>query len=410
MAFPSGPPVYSDYRTYALTYDSHPVFGTAYEYRTSPFIRKEVLTHVSFPRYKSLKGRPLPHHFVIKSTYFGLHQVEKREGFAGSLGVYRTTGTATLGSIPLTWDWNGDSFLLPLDRTSLRNKCLERIFSKLNQDKANLSVDALEARETLKLLRDLTSVKKAAEKFRKAMFGNKRHRSNPKKRAAYVRDQWMQARYGIRPLISSIFDTLKALLNRHVNTSITVTGSASKVANTREYSGNGSIYAPKASLFIQGSSRCRMSATFSLSGSGIQIQDLASLNPIGWAWETIPLSFVADWFWNVGKTIENWEDWFRYRDAFVHGSITYTALEYRTLDYYGYQSRPFEYWPGTDKLIDLVYSTELKGKNVCRLVENSRELLSALPTPTGPTSNVNLNSAKVVDACAIISQLFRTTR
>jgi hypothetical protein len=407
MAFPTSLNFY-DYRRFVQTYFAYQGSITR-TYAELPFLERSVILHESVVRTKT-SPLYLPHRFKIKRVGMGFHSNARDEGLWGSLAITASQSNTFYWAPPYDWDWARDSFILPTARSSLESKCLQKMYEQLKQDQANWSVDAFEARQTIKLVRSLTNVRRAAEEFAKAMRKDRKHRRNPLKRSKYLMSKWLESRYGIRPLVSSIFDTLKALLNVHVNRKVTIKTSSSLRTTRSLETGTGSYSNPKGTLFIEQSSRARMVCTFSLGDTGPQVQDFLSRNPVSWAWELIPLSFVADWFFNVGQTLTNWEDWFRYRNSFVSGMITFTTLEDRTIDYQGQVYRPYEYWPGTTTLVDKVYRQSQAGKGVCQLVENHRVVLPTLPTPAGVELNVNLNAAKIFDICSIITQRLKTVR
>lgn len=406
-AFPGTLEIQDGYKRVVVKRDMYKDVRTE-DFAVLPFQERQVVAHASVPRTKS-SPRYLPHYYHTWTVSHGYNSTSSDYGHFGFLYHGESYSVQGYVSPPLTWDWSSKELLYPAPEESLRNKCLERILGQLKQDQANYAVDAFEARQTIKLVRTLTSVKRMAEEFRRAMVGSKRHRSNNRRRAEYLRDQWMQTRYGVRPLMGTVFDTLKALLNNHVNRTVTVTSRASNIADHTLSRGYGTHWDPYMVFQTHCSTRALMKATFSLKDTGPQVQDFLSLNPASWLWETLPLSFVADWFFTVGKTLENWEDWFRYRDQFVLGMISYTTLELRSFSHKGISSQPYQY-DASGNLQDYIFRTTVDGSHLCRVVVHRREVLTSLPTPQGVTSNVNLNSAKVLDLCAIISQTLKSTR
>jgi len=370
------------------------------------YFRYTQITHNSVKRTK-LSPPVLPEYFEISR---GFNQLcgSQYYGYLGgdpyySIGWSRTPEIA-YGSI-FEGNFNKtDGTIQQLDVNALRGKVLARLLDQLRGEHGDLAVDVLEGKQTIKMLRDLTNVRKQIDNFRKSVFsGSKRKQKSFK----YVRDQWMQYRYGIRPLISSIYDTMDAIQKQHSVRKVVLTNSTHRTVRRIQITGSGSHGDPTAMSILETTYRYRMTAAFQLK-TGNWLSDFTSLNPAGWIWETIPLSFVADWFVNVGRTIENWENWFQFRDAFSHGYETVTKLEKRTFKYGGMSTYPVSYWPSTPpQPKDGDTLRRRFGGSTFEYRYKNRTVLSSLPTPSGPRVKVNLNAAKVVDLCAIISQKLR---
>lgn len=434
-AFPATNLLLSNYQTFVSSNFTGPS-GAQTEWSNRPFTGYKVLYHSSVKR---TAGSPkyLPESYALKRISYGLHTSVSKYGFWGVLCTQVSCADTSYWGFPVSWDWNADTLQSPSMSSAVKNRLLEKTLDKLKQDQANVSVDVIEARQTLRLIKSLVSVKKAAEEFERAMrkkgpYRPKRkyvvvydHNGNPTKerryfdspgspgrdsrRAAYLRDKWMETRYGVRPLVSSIFDTMKALLNIHLSGAFTIKVSTHRENETIKTVGLGSNSSPSGRYYIHQDVRGYMVSRFRIPANASSVQDFFSLNPVGWAWEAMPLSFVADWFVNVGQTIQNWEDWFRFA-SYCEGSMTtLVTKEVRQVSYYGYSSSPVRY-TASGRVADGTYVTSRNGSVQCIFTEKVRSVQSSLPTPCGPSVRVNLDSAKIVDLCSIISQKLRSVR
>lgn len=433
-AFPATFLQLSNYQTFVSLLSTGPGF---YSETTSesPLVGFRVDYHHSVKRSKT-SPKYLPQSYQLRRISYGLHSSTDIRGYLGGTTTTVSRATSPYWSSP--WEYDAQDLISEDLRPSLAEQLLEKVFAQLKQDTANLSVDALEAKQTLKLIRSLLSVRKAAEEFSKAVSRKGPHRPKRKyvivydehgrptkerryydvpgspgrdsKRAAYIRDKWLEARYGIRPLVSSIFDTMKALLNQRITGNVTIKVRVKGHRKSKQVTGDGTSIFPFGEFDVVYDVRGSAVFSFGLPDSGSQLQNFASLNPAGWVWEALPLSFVADWFWNVGQTLQNWEDWFRYSSSFRGGATTFVEREVRTVSYRGYFSQPIRYYPNGNVVEDIVYERSLRGASQCIYTRKRREVHSALPSPSGVTSRVNLNSAKVVDLCSIISQKLKTVR
>lgn len=415
----------------SLIFSGKGVYSTSYS--TECLVYKQVHYHTSVRRSKG--DVYLPESYLLRRLNTGIHSNETRYGYRGEVATQIDQSTSPYFSGPLSWDWTSSILQLQDPTSSLRNKCLLKAFDKLNQDRANLTVDLVEAKQTLRLVKSLVSVKKAAEELRRAFRSRKPTRSRRKyvivydnngrptkerryfdipgkpgvdsHRLEYMRDKWLEARFGIRPLMSSIFDTMRALLNRHVTGCVTIKVHAGAAFNKVNTQGNGSFGSPAARYTVLSDARATMILRFKLPTNQGYMADFFSMNPAGVAWEAMPLSFVADWFWNVGQTMQAWEDWFRYSSSFSGGMFTVVVRESRFISYSGTSVYPYVYWPN-GQYRDYTFFQQKKGSSSCVVTRKDRQVLTQLPTPAAPVSRINLDSAKIVDLCGIISHLLKS--
>lgn len=142
----------------------------------------------------------------------------------------------------------------------------------------------------------LKGIKELMDKYKKARSRGKTRREAHDE----IASQWMQYRYGIMPLVLSIKDALE-LLDKSAEEFHT-----SRSWNTLTLNENSHPLVPEDKYYFQ-----KLQGTFTVSAvgkaryesKGLRLSDLITFNPFLTAWELIPLSFVIDWFVNVGDVI-----------------------------------------------------------------------------------------------------------
>jgi hypothetical protein len=151
------------------------------------------------------------------------------------------------------------------------------------------------------LLHPLDNVHKALDKIKAKKNATKGGRSLTL--GQYLSNEWLTYRFGFRPLLSDINNTLKALVGKHGNRN-TSRGNQS----LKDISSTTSEL-PRGDLRIRYQTDVRDEITIRC---GVLWQ--AEMSTLDWlgvnassipsaAWELIPFSFVVDWFANVGDFI-----------------------------------------------------------------------------------------------------------
>jgi hypothetical protein len=68
-------------------------------------------------------------------------------------------------------------------------------------------------------------------------------------------------------------------------------------------------YAPGTMTVVSGRTSVRIRTQVKITNPNLFLADnLGLTNPVSWAWELIPLSFVANWFVNVDQVVRSWTD------------------------------------------------------------------------------------------------------
>lgn len=185
----------------------------------------------------------------------------------------------------------------------------------------DLGVTALEAKKTADMI--LQAAQTLAKSFK--LVKRRRFReaaqalgiSTPKgaKPSRSPTNNWMEYRYGWRTMVMDIDGAMRQLADFMISKPpILVVKSQVKDAwgSTATISRAGSIAAAATPVYcdiLQSYSyECGASITyrFSVSNSFLSTATQMGLtNPLTWAWEIIPYSFVVDWFCNVGDVLQN---------------------------------------------------------------------------------------------------------
>jgi len=331
------------------------------------------------------KRAPNPHDFSVKELYYP----------QGSISRYDTSNrlrSVEQGSLGRLYDFD----FKVSDRTqSLYNSAVSEI-NKRARGELDLSVSALEYREVIRMVKGAGSIRSYVGNTIRAATKRGRPPSGETKMKAVVRDaggNWLQWQLGLRPLLSDFYDTVKEVNTRVVLNMMRVRAKRSENIVVSEWSSNDSDVKAIGRPLLKG-----------VQGVDIRVQfrpveqfnalRYASLNPIGWAWELMPLSFVVDWFLNVGQTIRDSETALAYNNTFSSGYITYLTAYDGSISTKGDISTP----GGR-------VSYDCHGR--MRVVSFQRSVLRAWPFPSLPTFQSDLQAGQLLTAAALLSQQLR---
>lgn len=318
-----------------------------------------------------------------------------------TFSVYRA------GVGPWSYSTSGNLYPFGSSQAALEDQCLKRIFEQMRYGSGNLVVDLAESAETIRMIRNATSVRKMARQFVKEVV--KPYGPKSSKRLKYATDKWLEYRYGWLPLVSSTYELLKTL-SRKVDAKA-VAPLEARAGWSDEYPINsvkgGFATTPQVSrLTVRQSRRVQMKVRMR-PRTTLELYDFTSLNPAGIAWELVPLSFVADWFVNVGETLSLWEDHILFANRFIDGFETLTAKEDVLWDHQEYYRRsPPLYWPSGQEVNGyLIEYTNIESA-VREWRYKNRFLLGSLPRPGGLRVEVKLNAKRLLDAASLLRGAF----
>ncbi len=203
----------------------------------------------------------------------------------------------------------------PLQRPGVLDNVLnESIAEALNgfsEDKMQAAVSAMEMNKTADLLAG--SASKLAKALRSAKRGDwgsiPRHlEMDPRKvlSGKFAANRWLEYQYGWRPLVSDIHNGVVQVTKRIGNKEVLESrgfGKWSDSTRSRTTVNGGSIPLDRvtdASI----SSLCVLSGTVTRPAL-VRMENFGLINPLSVAWETVPLSFVFDWFIPVGDLLSS---------------------------------------------------------------------------------------------------------
>lgn len=348
-------------------------------------------------------------------------------------GMYHNAGywqTISASGFAFPWkgtiNYPGDGIHLENRFSAIEGRALEKVLAQARGAHANLSVDFAEAGQTLAMLRKAGRLRKVVFEFARDVVKNKGYRkirpgpTQNQRRLDYVNRKWLEYRYGWMPLVNSIYDLVDALRKERVSSLTTLTGRSGMQQEKIELAGSAADRAnPERVLKINLSQRVHLSCDFALP-TGYTFSDFTSMNPLLIAWELVPFSFIADWFIGVGQCLENWENYFLYRNRFVSGYKTLTQLEDRSYTrkyfYSGYAGTFPPYydestgsWTGGNPKDGPSWQSETaSGRILYKYKERIK--LTSLPTPIGPRVKLGLNSKRFMDIAALVGGYVRKFR
>jgi hypothetical protein len=279
----------------------------------------------------------------------------------------------------------------------------EKIYGQIRGGN-NLIVDLAESAATISMLRNANDVRTQMSEF----FGRTvvpRRYKRWRERLDYLTSKWLEYRYGWMPLVYSTYDAFKTLAHKWVvDPDVWLKVRSSYAISNRDRTGNGSIDSPEVYVLYDASYRCETKVNLTLD-LGLGIHDWTSLNPLGIAWELLPLSFVADWFVNVGQTLSLWENYWLYNSKFKSGYQTYSYKREQNVITRGSQSYPYSLWPNGDPMDYQTASRALYTQSRTIETYKNRQPMGAIPFPGGVRVDVNLNSKRILDAASLLQQL-----
>lgn len=196
-----------------------------------------------------------------------------------------------------------------LERVGLISQARLKAYNKMKESSLNLGQALAESRETVGTI---LGVAKRIGKFgyllKKGKFGSALKSlglNSPRRAMKNAQDCWLEARYGVRPLLSDAYNAAEALtlLSDDSQEWILRAGARSDIVQfndvQRVFLDNNRVLC---STYTERMSVAKIVVHALLTDHRRHNQTLLGLtNPLSLAWELLPLSFVADWFVPIGK-------------------------------------------------------------------------------------------------------------
>lgn len=326
---------------------------------------------------------PLPWRYsVAKETYQN-----------GKIGDYFTSGALFQNRYGPTTNNTLDSArlkLIPAETANAYNSALDRLNEKV-RGSLDLSVGLAELGATRRMLNITDGLTSTIKGFQKSNL------SVVERLAHEVGSRYLEWRYGWQPLLSDIYDSadesVRYVLNQieDVRTTATMKMPKSQVQSISIESGT--LYGIP--VDIHGKTSCLLSLRYKTDGH--DVDRWASLNPVGIAWETLPYSFVADWFVDVGSALRNLETSLLYRNSFLGG---YSSELYVCECSYQYKSTQ----PGIGGYF--IFDLNSYRKNI----SFERKILTSYPVGRLPSFSAKLGAQRLLSAAALLEQFLHTSR
>lgn len=303
--------------------------------------------------------------------------------------VYRRSGTSPLcwnqdtypcphngvhGNVTLYSYHTGGSSLFVnqlYDENNLisRNLWASSLREKLAGNKYNLGSSVAEYRESVKLFVG------AAKSLHSAYRTIRGHMPRRKLRACSVPAAVLQYNFGVAPLVEDLYSSVEVLrhrleepLFRRLSVGIKIPFSGPFTYGPYDYDANG-LFRQRATV------NYRIDPNYSLSS------DFDFGNPIEWAWELIPFSFVVDWAIPIGNWLGSLDALLGITD--INGTVTT-----RTKDSWTYRSNvAFQYIGRIGTYESLSYQ---------------RSVMTSIPMPEFPAWSPSLSFKRATNAVSLL--------
>jgi len=262
---------------------------------------------------------------------------------------------------------------------SVYNNALNNLIGKIRQSDYNLGVSLGELKETVHLSKDILGLtRKFASKLPKGRLiavGSK-----------LLADAWLTYSYGVRPLINDIHAILEIQPRTNYKFYLKVRSTQSN-DRSEKYLDNAGWNAVRR---ITEKCTVKFSVTVDIPNPLQDFGDrVGALNPALIAWELIPLSFVADWFVNVGQTLNILGACASMSNYQVLGSST------------TFHSRnTFVKCLDVQNLYPLLWEASYSGRR--KNISVVRSKITSLPLPMWPPFQIPTGSSQLLSAAALL--------
>jgi len=306
---------------------------------------------------------------------------------------YQTIGTATRDDY--TGQYVGPTENLATWHSSELVAVEEEAFYKLLDNirgNTDVSVDAFQARQTMRMGSDAAKTVAEMQRITKSLGARKLTAAMKVAGSA-----WLQFQYGVKPTLSTLFDVAKFSTEHYRNQPRIFEGrSTRRVAKTvvvDNWPDNGGW---TSEVKLDCSYRCYHKVRMTIpDDTTTQAARLSSLNPASIAWELLPWSFVADWFFNLGDYLRGVETSAIFGRYFTDGFRTLSYKEESTQ--VGKRSKT----PPGGVLWGGRYTAYAKG------VGADRALITSFPGVPTPRFEANLGSGRLLNAAALLTNFLK---
>lgn len=271
--------------------------------------------------------------------------------------------------------------------TTTYNNALSNFYDGLRNSELNLALILAEGREsarTLQMGRSIYEILIAARRARRLAARNP---------SLLFSQLWLSWKYGWEPIIKDVYGSL-AWLYRAFDDGVPVRGRAVRYEhpNTREVVNS----FPQRTIRISGKRvwKAEIKCWVGLSNSDVyNLSRISSLNPVSIAWELVPLSFVCDWFLDVGGYLQNMEAALGAGVSFKRGYLTEVMVSdlKGSISFHG---------SGTSGYTNVVVDGFLENRDYAAW--KRRQKLTGFPFPRLPRLEARLGWQRIVSLAALL--------
>jgi hypothetical protein len=296
--------------------------------------------------------------------------------------------------------WNPPSALL----AEATSKSWGQFVSSISEN-AELGTTLAEGRQALGMMTSrVLQLARFAKHLNRFEFEKARHDLElPRKKSTDVwsRDRtvasnFLEVHFGWSPLVSDIHSAAAVLTSDFKPHTCKGRGSSIRETSKANY--------PPSAMWSYGQEwkwqvRVQHLAEIAISNPNVALANqLGLINPVATLWETVPWSFVLDWFTNVGQCLSSWSDLLGY-SVVNPSTTTYTTLDYR--EEYRWDSP--RRWAGQMYRIERVLSLgkptpfikPFKGFSLVRGITAMSLLVQQLPKRPADRATPSLRSRRI---------------
>jgi len=346
---------------------------------------------------------------------YGAGSYEKYDGAKQCLGAFTQYRRSTINA-GATWNFtsyfqdlglmdpsftSGRSFPLgALDELNLSfvvyNNAVSDFYEKIRSSDINIALTAGERKESAKMLTGafnaLTSLTRSARKLKRELIHNP---------SLVLSSGWLQYKYGWLPFYSDIYNCLN--FHFHLFSEMEFKGYSGRQIQ-RQYKTVATGYFSHTVYRTEKIKRkCLVIVEAGIANSdAYNLTRITSLNPLSIAWELTPLSFVFDWFIDVGGYLASMEASLFNGLTFNRGMVTELVRSSHIMDSNSYKEGKV-WWTGLQG--DWYQERYTLYDNCRNHVGKARWMLTAFPRPHLPAFKASLGSQRIISAGALIRQI-----
>lgn len=264
---------------------------------------------------------------------------------------------------------------------SLYRKALEKFYKKVKDSDVDIAIDVAEWRQLVRMvpntLRAASQVVNIANRCRSLPGG--------------LANSWLGYQYGWRPLLKTIYNIAHQSVVVHGKPIHVRSAARDKIKDQRR-----NAFGTFFNANMEASKVCKLGGCFTVTNPRLfEASRLATLNPVGLAWELLPYSFVVDWFFDIGNYLKCLEASFGAGLQFQHG---YRVDSFKASLSNSSIPGPYPMGAGMSKLI------VINGRDSVSYL--NRQTLTSWPRPLLPTFKPELGSQRLLSAASLLQQYF----